>query len=173
MSLLATSQEPLRLPPERAVQARPARGPAAGADDATQVIDHGAVRLFVERAGEQNPRFALNRENAAAVVDICRRLDGLPLAIEFAAARAASFGAQGVRERLGQRLRMLTAGSRIAQRRHQTLRAALDWSYTSLERRRAGGVPQLGVFSGGSTIERYSRSRPTSGSTNGRCSTSW
>ena len=82
-----------------------------------------------------------SERNVEAVIDICRQLDGLALAIELAAARVPALGVQGVQERLGQRLRMLTAGSRIALRRHQTLRAALDWSHALLEAARPGRVP--------------------------------
>ena len=87
------------------------------------------------------------------MIDICRRLDGLPLAIELAAARVPALGVQGVRERLDERLRMLTAGSRIALRRHQTLRAALDWSHGLLDAEEQAVFRRLGVFSGGCTIE--------------------
>ena len=111
------------------------------------------MRLFVERAQALDPRFALDERNVQAVIDICRRLDGLALAIEMAAARVPALGVQGVRERLGERLRMLTAGSRIALRRHQTLRAALDWSHGLLEQQDQVVFRRLGVFSGGCTIE--------------------
>ena len=120
---------------------------------AEQALEHGAVRLFVERAHALDPRFALDERNVQAVIDICRRLDGLALAIEMAAARVPALGVQGVRERLGERLRMLTAGSRIALRRHQTLRAALDWSHGLLEPQDQVVFRRLGVFSGGCTIE--------------------
>ena len=120
---------------------------------AEQALEHGAVRLFVERAHALDPRFALDEHNVQAVVDICRRLDGLALAIEMAAARVPALGVQGVRERLGERLRMLTAGSRIALRRHQTLRAALDWSHGLLDEADQVVFRRLGVFSGGYTIE--------------------
>ena len=120
---------------------------------AAQALEHGAVRLFVERTHALDPRFALDERNVQAVIDICRRLDGLALTIEMAAARVPALGVQGVRERLGERLRMLTAGSRIALRRHQTLRAALDWSHGLLEPQDQVVFRRLGVFSGGCTIE--------------------
>ena len=91
--------------------------------------------------------------NVQAVAEICRQLDGLALAIELAAARVPVLGVQGVRERLGERLRVLTAGSRIALRRHQTLRAALDWSHGLLRADERTVFRRLGVFSGGCTAE--------------------
>ena len=128
--MLVTSQEPLRLPDEHLYRLSTLGLP--GNDEpvsAAQALEHGAVRLFAERAQALDPRFALDERNVQAVIDICRRLDGLALAIELAAARVPALGVQGVRERLDERLRMLTAGSRIALRRHQTLRAAFDWSH--------------------------------------------
>ena len=152
--MLVTSQEPLRLPDERLYRLGTLGVPAEGEPvDAAQALEHGAVRLFVERAQALDPRFALDERNVQAVIDICRRLDGLALAIEMAAARVPALGVQGVRERLGERLRMLTAGSRIALRRHQTLRAALDWSHGLLEPQDQVVFRRLGVFSGGCTIE--------------------
>src|SRR6185503_10576972 len=89
----------------------------------------GAVDLFVDRVVSSLPRFVLDDSNVADVVDLCRRLDGLPLAIELAAARVPMLGVAGVRQRLDERLRMLSAGARSAPRRHQTLRELLDWSH--------------------------------------------
>ena len=152
--VLVTSQEPLRLPDERLYRLGTLAVPRDGEPaSAAQALEHGAVRLFVERAQALDPRFALDERNVQAVIDICRRLDGLALAIELAAARVPALGVQGVRERLDERLRMLTAGSRIALRRHQTLRAALDWSHGLLEPQDQVVFRRLGVFSGGCTIE--------------------
>jgi predicted ATPase/DNA-binding winged helix-turn-helix (wHTH) protein len=152
--MLVTSQEPLRLPDERLYRLGTLGVPAEGDTvSAGQALEHGAVRLFVERTHALDARFALDERNVQAVIDICGRLDGLALAIEMAAARVPALGVQGVRERLGERLRMLTAGSRIALRRHQTLRAALDWSHGLLEPHDQVVFRRLGVFSGGCTIE--------------------
>jgi len=152
--MLVTTQEPLRLPKERLYRLGTLGVPADGElVSAEQALKHGAVRLFVERAHALDPRFALDEHNVQAVVDICHRLDGLALAIELAAARVAVLGVQGVRQRLGERLRMLTGGSRIALRRHQTLRAALDWSHGLLEPQDQVVFRRLGMFSGGCTIE--------------------
>lgn len=150
--LLVTSQEPLRLPAEQLFRLDTLGVPPSEADAAT-ALGHGAVRLFVERVQAQNPRFTLDDHNAAAVGDIVRRLDGLALAVELAAARVPALGVEGVRERLGERLRMLTAGARIALRRYQTLRAALDWSHGLLDADEQAVLRRLGVFSGGCTIE--------------------
>ena len=152
--MLVTSQEPLRLAREHLYRLGTLGMPREGEPvSAEQALEHGAVRLFVERAQALDPRFALDERNVQAVIDICRRLDGLALAIEMAAARVPALGVQGVRERLGERLRMLTAGSRIALRRHQTLRAALDWSHGLLDEQDQVVFRRLGVFSGGCTIE--------------------
>jgi predicted ATPase/DNA-binding winged helix-turn-helix (wHTH) protein len=152
--LLVTSQEPLRLPQERLYRLGTLGVPGEGARASVeQALECGAVRLFVERAHALDPRFALDKHNLQAVIDICRELDGLALAIEMAAARVPVLGVQGVRERLGERMRMLTAGSRIALRRHQTLRAALDWSHSLLEEPDQIVFRRLGVFSGGCSIE--------------------
>ena len=88
-----------------------------------------ATQLFVAACAVLEAGFALNEANVAAVIDVCRRLDGIPLALELAAARVPLLGVDGVRERLDERFRLLTAGSRLALRKHQTLRAALEWSY--------------------------------------------
>jgi predicted ATPase/DNA-binding winged helix-turn-helix (wHTH) protein len=152
--MLVTTQEPLRLPHERLYRLDTLGVPRDDeAMSAAQALEHGAVRLFVERARALDPRFALNESNVQAATDVCKQLDGLALAIEMAAARVPALGVQGVRERLGERLRMLTAGSRIALRRHQTLRAALDWSHRLLEEQDQVVFRRLGIFSGGCTIE--------------------
>jgi predicted ATPase/DNA-binding winged helix-turn-helix (wHTH) protein len=151
--LLVTSQEPLRLPAEHQYRLGPLAVPPADCADARSALGFGAVRLFVERVQALDPRFRLDDERTPAAVDTCRQLDGLALAIELAAARVPLLGVQGVRERLGERLRMLTAGSRIALRRHQTLRAALDWSHALLGDDERTVFRRLGVFSGGCTAE--------------------
>ena len=103
-----------------------------------------AVRLFVERARTAVPSFALTDANAAAVAEICTRLDGLPLAIELAAARVRLLAPDQIAARLGDRFRLLTGGTRTALPRHQTIRALVDWSYGLLRRRRADVVLPTG-----------------------------
>ena len=95
----------------------------------------------------------LDTSNTDTVIDICRQLDGLPLAIELAAARVPALGVQGVRERLGARLRILTTGARTALPRHQTLRAALEWSHSLLSGDEQAVLRRLGVFAGGFSLE--------------------
>jgi predicted ATPase len=112
-----------------------------------------AVQLFVERARAVKTTFALTGENRASVVQICRQLDGLPLALELAAARAASLGLATVRDNLHARLRLLSAGSGGRPARHQTLRATLEWSYNLLRESQRVVFRQLGVFAGGFTLE--------------------
>src|SRR5258706_6331728 len=153
--VLATSQELLRHPDEHVYRlgalALPVEVTAARAREA------GAIELFAARVQALEPRFMVSDANVAAVVDICRRLDGIPLAIELAAARVPLLGVDGVRERLDERFRLLTAGSRLALRRHQTLRAALEWSYGLLSEPEQRIFDGLGVFAGGFSLESAQR----------------
>ncbi len=111
------------------------------------------MRLFVERAGAVSPGFELDESNAGAVARICHRLDGLPLALELAAARIDALAAGALAERLDDRFRLLRAGSRTAPTRQQTLEAALDWSYELLADVERVLLRRLAVFSGGFTLE--------------------
>jgi DNA-binding CsgD family transcriptional regulator/tetratricopeptide (TPR) repeat protein len=110
------------------------------------------VRLFVERAGFARPEFALTAANAAAVAEVCRRLDGIPLAIELAAARAAALSVEQIAARLDDCCRLLTDGSRTALPRHRTLRATLDWSHDLLTEVEQNLFRRLAVFAGGWTL---------------------
>jgi non-specific serine/threonine protein kinase len=112
-----------------------------------------AVQLFVVRASAVNPRFALTVSNAPAVVQICRRLDGIPLALELAAARLAVFSAEQIAARLDDRFKLLTGGSRTALPRQQTLRALIDWSYEMLAEDERALLRRLSVFLGGWALE--------------------
>ena len=123
---------------------------SAQLEDAAQF---GAVALFVERAHAVDSRFRLDNDNVAMVIDICRRLDGIPLAIELAAARVPLLGVHGLHTRLNQMFNVLTGGTRMKLRRHQTLRAALDWSYGLLSADEQAVFRRLGVFAGGFTLE--------------------
>ena len=112
-----------------------------------------AVQLFVDRARAARPEFRLNSDNAPAVVAICRRMDGLPLAIELAAARIRAFNARQIADRLDQSLQLLVAGPRVAAERHRTMRATLDWSdrlLTDAERRL---LARASIFAGGWTLD--------------------
>ncbi len=150
VALLATSQEPLRLPTEQQYRVTPLAVPAEITSGARQF---GAVALFEARVQAADPRFALNDDNLPVAIDICRRLDGLPLAIELAAARVATLGLQPVRDKLDARFKLLTGGSRATLRRHQTLRAALEWSHNLLTDAEQAVFRRLGVFAGGFTME--------------------
>lgn len=153
--LLATSLEPLRVQGEQVFRLGALAVPPES--ECRNAIDYGAVALFVERARAAQPRFALTEANAPAVVEICRRLDGIPLALELAAARVPLLGAEGVRARLDERFRLLTAGRRGAPTRHQTLQNALDWSHGLLSPGAQTVLRRLGVFAGTFSLEAVQR----------------
>jgi predicted ATPase/class 3 adenylate cyclase len=116
-------------------------------------VQYEAVRLFIDRAVAREPQFAVTRSNAPAVAQVCHRLDGIPLAIELAAARVKVLTVEQIAARLHDRFLVLTGGSRTALPRHQTLRAAMDWSYDLLSDRERTMLRRLSVFSGGWTLE--------------------
>ena len=122
-------------------------------DDPERIAASGAVALFVARAQAADRRFELCAENQTVVADICRRLDGIPLAIELAAARVPLLGIEGLRDKLDQRFHVLTGGRRTSLRRHQTLRAALEWSHQLLAPAEQVVLRRLSVFAGGFTLE--------------------
>ncbi len=151
--LLATTQEPLKLADEHLLRLGPLAVPTL--DDLAAPAGSGdaALALFAARAHAANPCFTLDADNRAAVADICRRLDGIPLAIELAAARWSLLGIDGLRQRLDDRFRLLTAGNRGAPRRQQTLRAAIEWSHAQLSADEQLMLRRLGVFHGGFGID--------------------
>ncbi|MCM8748199.1 DUF4062 domain-containing protein [Thermomicrobiaceae bacterium CFH 74404] len=159
LKVLVTSRTPLRLAAEHDVPVPPLSLPAvepkarAGATTLEMLDQSAAVRLFVERSKAVRHDFRLTADNAAAVAEICRRLDGIPLAIELAAARSKILPPQAILSHLGSRLDLLTSGSRDAPARHQTLRAALDWSYDLLASDEQALFSQLGVFVHGFSLE--------------------
>ena len=125
VSIIATSREPLRVEGEQIYAVPPLAVPADG-DDPWQ---SGAVQLFVARSPRQrSPIWREDQRTGLAMATICRRLDGIPLAIELAAARVAALGVEGLAAQLDDRFALLTGGRRTALPRHQTLRATLDWS---------------------------------------------
>jgi len=134
LKILVTSREALHIRAERVHPVPPLSLPVAGSRPPTAKDIEGfeAVQLFVERAGAARPDFHLSDDNAPAVAEICRRLDGLPLAIELAAARLRLFSPEGLQDQLRNRLRVLSSGPRDLPERQQTLRAAMDWSYELL-----------------------------------------
>jgi predicted ATPase len=121
--------------------------PAEDNQDMEDVFRYGAVRLFVSRAHAAEPRYVAEGAVLAATAAICRRLDGIPLAIELAATRIAGFGVDGVAARLDDRFRLLTGGSRTLPR-HQTMRATLEWSYELLSESERLVLRRLGSSSG-------------------------
>jgi len=151
-SLVATSREPLRVSGEYVYRVPPLDLPAEDNQDMEDVLRYGAVRLFVARAHAAEPRYVAEGRVAAATAAICRRLDGIPLAIELAATRIVGFGVNGVAARLDDRFRLLTSGSRTLPR-HQTMRATLDWSYELLSESERVVLRRLGVFVGAFTLD--------------------
>jgi predicted ATPase/class 3 adenylate cyclase len=118
-----------------------------------EIFRSEAVCLFVDRAAMVNPGFQLTDQNAPAMVQICRRLDGIPLAIELAAARVSALSVEQIASRLSDRFRLLTGGSRTALPRQQTLRASIDWSYQQLSDTERMLLGRLSIFAGGWTLE--------------------
>jgi predicted ATPase len=152
--ILATSREALRADGERLVHLAPLAAPSSmGRLTAVESLAFPAVQLFVERVAANIEEFGLTDDTASVVADICRRLDGVALAIELAAGRVAAFGIYGVAKRLDDRMRLLTRGSRTALKRHQTLGATLDWSYETLSDPERMVLRRLAVFVGGFTLE--------------------
>jgi predicted ATPase/DNA-binding CsgD family transcriptional regulator len=154
LRILATSREPLGVPGEVTwlVPSLPfPSGPSLVPPG--DLVRFEAVRLFAERARLAHPRFALTEDNAAAVAEICARLDGIPLAIELAAARARVFSAAQIAAGLHDRFGLLAGGARTAVPRQQTLEASVAWSYDLLAEPERAVLRQLSVFTGGFTLE--------------------
>lgn len=152
--IMATSREALTVPGEMVfrVHSLPVPDPR-NLPPLDELSEYGAVRLFVERARAVEPGFSLVARLATAVVRICHQLDGIPLAIELAAARVKVLAVEQIAQRLSDRFRLLTGGSRTALPQHQTLRAAIDWSYGLLSEQERALFRRLAVFSGGWTLE--------------------
>ncbi|OKJ17445.1 hypothetical protein AMK19_03230 [Kitasatospora sp. CB01950] len=151
LTVLATSREPLGVPGETLWPVRPLAVPEPGSTP-QQALAHPAVALFVERAAAARPDFTLNDDTAEPVVRICRALDGLPLALELAAARLRTLTPDRIAARLHDRLRLLDRGPRTAPDRHRTLRAVIDWSWDLLDRDERVLLRRLSVFAGGATL---------------------
>ena len=151
--VLATSREGLSVPGERTVTVRSLALPAIGSElDIPKLESCETVRLFVERARLAVSRFSLDAKTAPAVAEICRRLDGIPLAIELAAARVKVLSVEEIRARLDDRFRLLTGGRTTAVARQQTLLAAIEWSYDHLAPDEQQLLRLLSVFAGGWTL---------------------
>jgi predicted ATPase len=154
VNILVTSREPLRVAGEREHRLGPLSSPPPSAElTAAEAGVFPAVQLFVERATAIVEDFALTDANAPPVVEICRRLDGLPLAIEFAAPRVEVLGVEGLAAGLDDSLPLLGARRRTAMPRHRTMRAVVDWSYGLLSEDEQLLFRALGIFTGGFTVE--------------------
>jgi predicted ATPase/DNA-binding winged helix-turn-helix (wHTH) protein len=154
VSILATSREPLGISGEHDYRLGPLESPPPSSGlTAAEALTFPAVQLFVERVTALVDDFALTDESAPFIAEICRRLDGLPLAIEFAAARVEILGIEGVASRLNDSLRLLGGGRRGVLPRHRTMRAVVDWSYELLREEERRFFRALGIFAGGFTVE--------------------
>ncbi|MGB8909971.1 MAG: TIR domain-containing protein [Candidatus Cybelea sp.] len=152
--ILATSRESLNIAGERVFRLPSLDVPPAGETmTAASAERYGAVALFADRALAANVRFELSDESAPFVAEICRRLDGIPLAIELAAARTTVLSPQRLAERLDERFRVLTGGDRSALPRHQTMRALIDWSYDLLSDEERALFRRASIFASGFTLE--------------------
>lgn len=152
--ILATSREPLAIEGE-VLWRVPSLGTAAEVDGMApeQLMAYAATQLFVQRAAAASPAFRLTPANAGAVARICHHLDGIPLALELAAARVKAMRVELVADRLGDRFSLLTRGTRTALQRHQTLRSLVDWSHDLLCDRERALLRRLSVFAGGWSLE--------------------
>jgi len=153
LKVLATSRAPLRISGEHEVPVPPLGLPDVAHPTSENLSQYEAVALFIQRAEAARPDFRVTNENAPAVAEICARLDGLPLAIELAAARVKLLPPQALLGRLTNRLRILTGGARDRPARQQTLRGAIDWSYGLLDENEQPLFRQIAVFSGGCTLQ--------------------
>ena len=151
-TILATSREVLRIEGEYAYRVPSLDVPATERVDANEILGHSAPALFVARAQELGSDFSSDANSLLTIAAICRHLDGIPLAIEFAAARAATLGIEPVAAALRDRFALLTSGRRTALPRHRTLRATLDWSYDLLADPERLLLQRLAVFSGGFSL---------------------
>jgi predicted ATPase/DNA-binding CsgD family transcriptional regulator len=152
--VIATSREPLSVSGEHVVPVPPLELPSAhAAETLAQLRQNEAVMLFAERAAAASGRFELAASNQAAVANLCRRLDGLPLAIELAAVRTRVLSPEQILERLSDRFGLLTGGGRAALPRHQTLQTTIDWSHDLLSKSERTLLSRLCVFAGRFTLE--------------------
>jgi predicted ATPase/DNA-binding winged helix-turn-helix (wHTH) protein len=148
ITIQATSREILRIQGEYVYRVPSLDVPAIDHMEATRILEHSAPELFITRARELGFDFSSDSQYPSMIAAICRHLDGIPLAIEFAAARAATLGIEHVAARLGERFALLTIGRRTALPRHRTLRATLDWSYRLLSSAEQALLNCLAIFAG-------------------------
>lgn len=152
LRVVATSREPLGVPGEVLYRVMPMTVPAPGLESAQMLAENESVALFVDRASAVKPNFRMDEDNAGAVAEICRRLEGIPLAIELAAARAKVLNPLQIAERLEDRFKILRTRGGTGSSRQQTLEAAIGWSYTQLEPAEAAAFRRMCVFRGGLTL---------------------
>ena len=152
-TILATSRAPLRIAAEHEYRVPPLPVPPIGLDSLDEVSRSASARLYVERARRSIPDFAITEQNAPAVARICRALDGLPLALELAAARVRTLGVDGTAARLGDMLPLLSRGARDLPARQRSLRATIDWSVRGLDEAARAVFSALGAFSGGASLD--------------------
>lgn len=150
--IIATSREPLGIAGEHAYAVESLRAPSPEHDDAASLVAFESAQLFADRAAAARRSFEISDENASAIATICSRLDGIPLAIELAAARIRSMSATDICSRLDEKLRLLTSGPKTAKKRQQTLRGLIDWSYDLLDDPERALLQRLSVFRGGWTL---------------------
>src|SRR6266568_8264404 len=148
LRIIATSREPLRVAAETVWQAPPMSMPGPEGVPDAELIDSDALRLFADRAAAAKPDFELGSANLAPVAAICRAVDGLPLAIELAAAWVRVLSAEQIAARLADRFRLLSSAERMVSPRHKTLRAAIDWSHDLLSPQEKVLLRRLSVFAG-------------------------
>ncbi len=154
VSILATSREPLRVPGECVFPLEPLNCPPEGAVlTAQSAMDYAAIQMFAEAASRRSLAFAVGDANASLLGEVCRRLDGSPLAIELAAATSDTMTISELAKRLDDRFTVLIGGARTALPKHRTLQAALDWSYDTLSEEEALVMRSLGVFPGRFTAD--------------------
>jgi predicted ATPase/DNA-binding winged helix-turn-helix (wHTH) protein len=151
-TILTTSREVLRIEGEYVYRVMPLDVPAIGREEPDHILSHSAVELFVARTKALNSDFALHAANLPTIAAICRHLDGIPLAIEFAAARTDTLGVEQVAAGLRDRFALLTSGRRAAVPRHRTLRTTLDWSYDLLSEPERRLLRHLAIFPAGFTL---------------------
>ncbi len=152
LRILATSREAIEIPGEQIFLVEPLGTPGA-AGGARAALESEAVQLFLDRARRADPAFAVTEENVAAIAEICRRLDGIPLALELAAARVQLLTLDQIRSRLADRFQFLASPTRAATQHHRTLHAAIEWSHDQMVEVERAFFRRLAVFSGGWTLE--------------------
>jgi non-specific serine/threonine protein kinase len=153
IAILTTSRVPLAIPGERVLVVQPLDQPRAAPQSLDELGRCDSVRLFLQRAAAASSHVALDSANAMAVADICRRLDGMPLALELAAAQTRALSVQQIAHRLDNCLSVLAGGDRTAPPRQQTLEAAVAWSYNLLDEQEQRFFTQLSIFAGGWSLE--------------------